>query len=846
VVPFETKEQFVAILSALWDKIVRTPEVAGPLSRTKLLARFRFSDLETDLYLDSTGDGLRFYWDPEEERAPDVEMILSSETSHRFWMQDLNVPLAIASRKIVAKGSIQKAIKLLPALKPAFGLYPGILREMGKADLLADRGKTARRRKFRLLRCRNKAQCDPGQIPPFPIEFAQDTLGGRVERAARNVPTASDTDLLRMMRRIRFFEEHLSVSFSRGELPTEAIHLSIGQEAIAAAVCMNLRDSDYLNTTHRGHGHILAKGADMARMMAEIYGKSDGLCRGKGGSMHVTDRGRSILGANGIVGAGYLLALGAGLSIQRQGRDDISVVIAGDGSVNQGMFHEAANMISLLHLPVLIVIENNGYGEFTPVERHSAVSTIFKRAEAYNIESSRLNGNNVRALYENMREIIRKMRQDGAPRLIECMTHRWHGHMEGDPELYRSREEKKKFTTEDPLGRLENELVLVSPDRKAEVERIRTEAEQEVRNAIEFARRSGPPELSALTTDVYTPEDETLFSGGFGDPNENGPWRDVSVAGAVNEAIAEEMARDETVFLWGEDVTLGGYFNVTEGLVDLFGRQRIIDTPISENAIVGGAVGAAMTGMRPIVEILFSDFLTCCMDPILNQAAKLRYMTGGQVSIPLTIRTPVGSGIGMAAQHSQSMEKFFCGIPGLVVVAPSDAYTTKGLLKSAIRSNNPVLFFEHKLLYATAGKIPDREYTLPLGKARVVREGKDVTIVSHLLGVSISLDAARILERAGFYAEVIDLLTLYPMDTQTVLKSVGKTRHLVTVEEGVGTGGIGSEVIARTVMAGHALLEAPPLRIAAPETPIPYARNLENAMLPQPADVAARIESMLK
>jgi pyruvate/2-oxoglutarate/acetoin dehydrogenase E1 component len=192
------------------------------------------------------------------------------------------------------------------------------------------------------------------------------------------------------------------------------------------------------------------------------------------------------------------------------------------------------------------------------------------------------------------------------------------------------------------------------------------------------------------------------------------------------------------------------------------------------------------------------------------------------------------------------MEKFFCGIPGLIVVAPSDAYSTKGLLKSAIRSNNPVLFFEHKLLYATAGKIPDRDYTLPLGKARVVREGEDVTIVSHLLGVGISLDAARILERAGFRAEVIDLLTLYPLDTETILKSVSKTRHLVTVEEGVGTGGIGSEVIARVATAGHGLLEASPLRIAAPESPIPYARNIENAMLPHPEDIAARIESILK
>jgi len=867
---FETKEQFTAILTALWDRIVRTPEIAEPLSRTGLLARFRFSDLETDLYIDARGDQLTFYWDPEERPTPDVEMILSAETAHKFWMQDLNIPLALASRKIIAKGSVQKALKLLPALKPAFSVYPLILREMGKADLLADGEKAARRRRFRLFRGRRRTAYDLDQIPRVPMEFTCE-VGAVSPKPAPQVPhpmfpsetaapgsqgagfgetaptqaSVSDIDLLRMMYRIRFFEQHLSESFRAGELPTEAIHLSIGQEAIAAAVCMNLRDSDYLNVTHRGHGQILAKGADMKRMMAEIYGRSDGLCGGKGGSMHVTDRERSILGANGIVGAGYLLAMGAGFSIRQARRDDISVVIAGDGSVNQGMFHEAANMIGLLRLPVLIVIENNLYGEFTPVERHSAVPAIFKRAEAYNIESRRLDGNNVRRLYEDVREIVRQMRQDGAPRLIECMTYRWRGHMEGEPELYRSREEKEKFMLDDPILRLENEIVQTSPERRAEIERIRKEAEQEVRAAVEFARNSAPPDLSTLTTDVFTPDDESLYGRvGFSEAGPEPP-REVSVAVAVNEAIAEEMARDEKVFLWGEDVTLGGYFNITEGLVARFGSERIIDTPISENAIVGGAVGAAMAGMRPIVEILFSDFLTCCMDPILNQAAKLRYMTGGQVSIPLTIRTPVGSGIGMAAQHSQSMERFFYGIPGLIVVAPSDAYTAKGLLKSAIRSNNPVLFFEHKLLYATVGKIPDRDYTLPLGKARVVRDGDDVTIVTHLLGVSIALDAARLLERTGIRAEVIDLLTLYPMDTETILRSIAKTRHLVTIEEGLGTGGIGSEVIARAAIAGLNLLKAPPVRIAAPECPIPYARNIENAMLPKPEDIAARIQRML-
>ena len=296
------------------------------------------------------------------------------------------------------------------------------------------------------------------------------------------------------------------------------------------------------------------------------------------------------------------------------------------------------------------------------------------------------------------------------------------------------------------------------------------------------------------------------------------------------------------MFLWGEDVSLGGYFSVTEGLVDEFGPERIIDTPISENGIVGGAVGAAMTGMRPVAEILFSDFLTCCMDPLLNQAAKLRYMTGGQVCVPLVVRTPVGSGIGMAAQHSQSMERFFAGIPGLMVVAPCDAYTSKGLLKAAIRSSNPVLFIEHKLLYAHSGPVPDGDYTLPLGKARVTRSGSDVTIVTHLLGVSASLDAAELLAAKGIDAEVIDLATLYPLDTETVLTSVKKTGHLITIEEGGVSFGIGAEVVARVATAGLGFLKTAPLRIGAPECPIPYAKNLENEMLISPERIAELVE----
>ncbi|MBN2178758.1 MAG: dehydrogenase [Deltaproteobacteria bacterium] len=843
--PYKSQEEFEAILSTLWDKILDTPAIVESIGGVKIIAKFRYTDYPSALYIDNSGDAPRYYWNPEEDVKADVEMILSSETSHKFWMETLNVPMAIAGRKIIPKGSVQKALKLIPALKPAFAIYPLVLKEFGRDDLLVKGEKAKAKRKvsrFNLSDLFRKKELQQDLLPPFPIMFDGEAQAGQpvLKKEARVV---SDKDLLKTMCVIRAFEEHLAGAFKEGKLPTEAIHLSIGQEAVAAGVCMNLRESDYLNTTHRGHGHIIAKNADLKRMMAELYGKANGLCAGKGGSMHVTDGARGVLGANGIVGAGYLLAMGAGMTVKHEKRDDVSVVIAGDGSVNQGMFHEAMNMISVFNLPVLVVVENNLYGEFTSLERHSGVTDLYKRAQSYGIEATQANGNDVRDVYEKVGEVLRSMRSDGRPRLVELMTYRWHGHMEGDPELYRDESEKEAYRKEDPIPRLIEEIIENGTATEAEIETIKKEAADEVDEAVAFALQAEEPKISALMEDVYTPEDKSFFTGTItlsGDGE-----REVSMSQAINEAIAEEMERDDSVFLWGEDVTLGGYFNVTEGLIERFGKERIIDTPISEYGIVGGAVGAAMTGMRPIAEILFGDFLTCCMDPIINQAAKLRYMTGGQVSIPLTIRTPLGSGIGMAAQHSQSMEKFLFGVPGLMVVAPSDAYTTKGLLKSAIRLNNPVIFFEHKLMYAETGKIPAGEYTLPLGKAVIRRTGEDVTVITHLLGVGVSLEAATILEKEGISVEVIDLCTLYPMDNETLLQSIKKTGRLVTVEEGTCTGGIGAEVIARAATAGFGVLKSAPVRIAAPECPIPYAKNLETVMLPAPDRIAEAIVKIL-
>ena len=841
--PFKSQAELESILTELWTRIFDSPEITGAVAGVPLIAKFRYTDFPTALYIDTKAEPPAFYWNPDPPVAADVEMILSSETAHHFWMETLNVPLAIAGRKIIPKGSVQKALKLIPALKPAFALYPGVLREMGREDLLAVAEKKKRKKRFRLFGRRRSGVFDESVLPAFP---ARDQPAEKAAAAPqKEKKEIGALDLLRVMVTIREFERHLGEAFKEGVLPTEAIHLSIGQEAVAVGVCLNLGDGDYLNTTHRGHGHIIARGADINRMMAEIYGRKSGLCAGKGGSMHVTDSTRGILGANGIVGAGYLLAMGAGFSIKMAGRKAVSVVIAGDGSVNQGMFHEAMNMIGVFSLPVLVVVENNLYGEFTSLERHSAVTGVHERARAYGIEAVKLDGNDAVGLFKTVGRLIADIREDGRPRLVELMTYRWRGHMEGEPEAYRTEEEKQRHREKDPIARLEKELKDAGTADLEVLAAIRAGARETVKKAVEFAEADENPGTEDLFTHVYAPDSDVLYSGSMAISKEARAGRQISVSQAINEAIAQEMERDKTVFLWGEDVTLGGYFSVSEGLVDRFGGDRIIDTPISENGIIGGAVGAALTGMRPVAEILFADFLTCCMDPLVNQAAKLRYMTGGQTAVPLTVRTPVGSGIGMAAQHSQSMEKFFFGVPGLMLVAPADAYTAKGLLLSAIRSDNPVLFLEHKLLYSESGPVPEEPYTLPLGKARVAREGRDVTLVSHLLGVGICLEAAGVLESAGISAEVIDLATLYPLDTRTIFTSVAKTGCLMTVEEGVLTGGIGAEVIARVTTAGNNLLKKSPVRLGAPECPIPYARNLENAMLPSPAAVAAAVEKLV-
>ena len=842
---FRDTEHLYEVMRAFFERVQQEEEIVERLVEADLIIRFNYRDPEGTITIDLTKKPIAVHFGPS-DIAADVEMTSSADTSHLFWLGRLNVPRAIATRKIVARGSVPKALKLLPAIKPAFDIYPQVLRELGYEELIPVEKVKKRARPGlleRLFRRRRPLKIDYAALNRHFIPIVEEVPPQEVEFVEQPLPTEEKelkVEMLRRMVLIRAFEEALAREFAQGSIPSEILHLSIGQEACAVGACFALRGSDYMATTHRGHGHMLAKGADLKRMMAEIFGKRTGLCKGKGGTMHVTDARVGALGANGIVGASAVIATGAALSAKMRRTDQVALAFFGDGTTNQGMFHEAMNFASLLDLPAVFVIENNLYGEFTPLTRSTKVKRLSDRAAAYAMPGVTVDGNDVWAVYQAVREAVERARRGEGPTLIECLTYRWRGHTEGESARYRSEEEVEEWKARCPIERFKARLLAEGAISEADFQEMKRQAQRAVEEALAFAKESPDPDPATITEDIFSPEPAYLYREGV---KPAGGMREITYSQAIREALAEEMRRDERVFILGEDVTTGGYFAVTAGLVEEFGPERVLDTPISEYAIVGSAVGAAMTGMRPVAEIMLSDFLTCCMDPIVNQAAKLRYMSGGQYSLPLVVRSPGGAGFSLAAQHSQTFDALLAGIPGLIVIAPGTPYDAKGLLKAAIRSNNPVLFFENKVLYLATGQVPEDEYVVPIGVAEVKREGRDVTLVAIGSRVIPALETAEELSREGIEVEVVDPRTLVPLDAATIVRSAVKTGRLVVVEEAPLTHGFGAEIAARVAEVAPGVVIK---RLGALDVPIPYSRSLEAAVVPDGERIKEAIEKLMK
>jgi 2-oxoisovalerate dehydrogenase E1 component len=636
---------------------------------------------------------------------------------------------------------------------------------------------------------------------------------------------------------IREFEQRVSALY-RDQVVPGFVHLSIGQEASAVGACWPLAKRDTITSTHRGHGHCLAKGLDPLGMFAELMAKDAGTNRGRGGSMHIADPELGILGANGIVAAGVPIAAGAATAAQLRNDATVTVAFFGDGAPAQGAFHEAMNLAAVWKLPVVFFCENNGYAEFSPVATQHA-ATLQQRATGYGIPHAGVDGNDVVATATLMQKVLDFVRAGGGPMVVEATTYRWHGHYEGDPERYRSDEELKEWQERDPLRVHEAVLqgVGVSED---EVEAQRTAVKAQMDVAVESARAMPEPDPSTLFDFVLRPRPQI--------PEPAPPAQDAEIfrtMDAIHDALEVELTNDGSVFVAGIDVAAGGnVFGLMRGLQDSFG-DRVRDTPISETAIVGMGVGAAMAGMKPVVEVMYLDFLGVCFDQLLNQAAKLPFMTGGAAKMGLTVRTQFGAGRSSGSQHSQSLEALLAHIPGLTVVMPSTPADTYGLLRAAIQDPNPVVFIENRLMYGMKGPRPPADHIVPIGSSVVVREGTDVTVVSVSRMVHEVLAAAAEVEGDGISVEVVDLRTVAPIDMLPVLESVAKTSRLLIAHEAVVPFGIGAEIAATVAREGFWNLDAPIERIGAPPTPPPYSPVLEKEWLPGRDDIAAALRRLV-
>ena len=703
------------------------------------------------------------------------------------------------------------------------------------------------------------------------------------------------TDWLRTIYEIRFFEEKVFELLGQNIIKG-ASHLYAGEEAVAVGAIAAIERGDVIGSTHRGHGHCGAIGNKYAdtqqdrqnhwnQMMAELMGKETGYCKGRGGSMHIADVDKcNNLGSTGIVGGNQAPAVGAALAEKYKKSGRVVLSFFGDGSTNCGSFHESMNLASALHVPLVAIVENNLYGMSVPFSgssidgtvRASNITDIAERAYAYNIPAMIVDGQDVAAVYLAVRSATKWARVENQMTIIEAKTYRWYGHSRSDPRAYRTKAEEKAWHERDPIIVLSKKLLDEELSDKKQLDRIKDKAFETIETATKFGLDSPWPNPANLTNDVYVDESypaelieseramsakvmeatdafNTALASSTAKTKKEATEQakaqiksqfgmDVMTIGqAVSAAQAEELRADENVIVIGEDVGLyGGAYQATRGLLAEFGTKRVIDTAISEAAIAGAAVGAALRGVRPVAEIMYVDFVTIAMDQLVHVGAYNRYMFGGKAKVPMVLRTEGGVGRCIAAHHSESLEAWLMHPPGLYVVMPSTPYNAKGLLKAAIRSDNPVVFIEHKATYGQLGPVPQGDYIIPLGTADIKRPGKDATIVSYSRMAMRSLEAAKILaEQHGIDTEVIDVRTLKPLDISTIAESVRKTGRLITVSEGFCTCGAGREISGQLMeykfddgSGGFDYLDTAPVNLAAADVPPPMSEPLETASIP--------------
>ena len=743
-----------------------------------------------------------------------------------------------------------------------------------------------------------------GKVPKFPYAGTLKT-----ELAAKTITLQEAVDLLEDMLVIREFEEMIVKLRSGAYEPCAGFnyrgptHVSIGQEGSSVGACFGIAGDDYITSTHRGHGDSIAKGCVSIRAMsderlkarvpdctataraelveaaledhlfrtaAELFGKEAGYCLGRGGGMHIADFTAGHLGANAIVGGGVPIATGAAMANRYLRNGKCVLCFAGDGAYANGVVLESLNWAAMdqftNHLakdhkfgtPVIYAILNNHYGMTHRTEDEvMGIHTMARRAAGFadnNMHAEVVNGMSVLAVRDAVRRAAAGCREGKGPYMLELSCYRYYGHSLSDPRNeYRLKDEEEAWKTVDPIHTFKLELLAAKAMTPEQIEAL--EAKVRDRNARASARAAASPDPVAedVIKYMYTDTAADTVPAAF----QNAPIvkkepvikrqdGQLTYKDAIKEALIEEMKRDSRVILYGEDVAdYGGAFKVTKDLLEAFGRDRVFNSPISEAAICGTAVGASMVGVRPVVELMYMDFALMASDQISNQAAKWHYMSGAKVEVPLVIRASVGGGKGYGGQHSQTLESMFAHIPGLYVVYPATPHDAKGMLKTAIRDNNPIMFVESQLLYGVKGPVPEAEYLIPLGQADVKREGKDLTLVAWGPAVHDAIKAADRLAKDGISAEVIDLRSLVPLDMETVLRSVRKTGRCVVASQCIDIGSFTGEIASRIMIDAFDYLDAPVQRVGAKNGIAPQSHILEAAFLPNENDIVAAARRIL-
>jgi 2-oxoisovalerate dehydrogenase E1 component len=620
----------------------------------------------------------------------------------------------------------------------------------------------------------------------------------------------------------RMIEEKMLILLRQGKI--SKWFSGIGQEAISVGVTKALEKEEYIFPMHRNLGVFTSRDIPLYRLFSQWQGKGNGFTKGRDRSFHFGTKEFNIIGMISHLGPQMGVADGVALHNLIKKNKKATVVFSGDGGTSEGDFHEALNVASVWNLPIIFIVENNGYGLSTPTSEQYNCKNISDRGIGYGMKSMTLEGNNVIEVYSKIKEIRKKIIKNPQPYLIEFKTFRMRGHEEASGTKYVPQELLDEWTKKDPVKNFEDFLINSSVISNEDVNKIRKSITSEIEKNLElsFNENKVKSSIDNELSDVYADFNYKKIE-------KSNDVREMRLVDSISDGLKEAMLKYEDLIIMGQDIAeYGGVFKITEGFIDLFGKNRIRNTPICESSIIEIAMGLSICDRKSIVELQFSDFITSGFNPVVNYLAKSHYRWGQKADIVL--RMPCGAGVGAGPFHSQTNEAWFTKTPGLIVIYPSSPEDAKGLLISAIENPNPVLFFEHKALYRSIrGNVPVGYYNIEIGKAKMLNVGADISIITYGSGV---YEALKTIKKLDLNADLIDLRTLAPLDKDCIISSVNKTGKAIILQEDSLFGGIASDISSIIMENCFENLDAPVIRVGSLDTPIPFDENLEKQYLP--------------